>query len=56
MLNLFEIKSIEESLGNGLITMKGLNLKYSITMWVTSSCTNKLTSLGRLDFPLTISK
>lgn len=54
IFDVLKTESMKESLNKILLfTMNGLNLKYSITIWVISSCTNKLTNFGKLDFPFT---
>lgn len=54
VFDFLEVEGVKEGLREGTVTMKGLNLKYSITMWVISSWTNRLTNLGKLLLPFTI--
>lgn len=56
VLDLLDSEGVEEGLNVIRITMKGLNLKYSSTMWVISWCTKRLTSLGRFYLFLTSSR
>ncbi len=53
VFNLLDSEGVEERLNPIIITMKGLNLKYSSTMWVISWWTNRLTNLGRFYLFLT---
>jgi hypothetical protein len=53
MLDILNPEGVEKGLYKKRNTIKGLNLKYSKTMWVMSWWTNKLTNLGRFYLPLT---